>query len=133
MTMRRPHPLSTSLRLERLREEAKFPTQASDRHSQFLLYACLPDSPMGIAPKEAGFVDTGLRFEQPPGYQLYLQSMSPELFVQPFLDNEGRLLVFVFNAGNTTTCFHHGDPIALLSVLASVSTALLIEDEETHD
>lgn len=132
MAMRRPHPLSTSLSLERLHEEARYPSQESDRHSQFLLYSCLPDSPVGVPPKESRVIDTGLKVEQPSGYQLYLQALSPELFVQPVLQ-EGRLLVSVFNAGNTTVCFNHGDPVALLSVLASVSTSLLIEEEESHD
>lgn len=139
--MRRPHPLSASVRVKKLVEEASLPRQMTDGSAGFDLYACItgPNGKVGLAPGERALVGTGIAMAIDQGYEGQVRPRSGLAAKQGITipnspgtidsDYRGEVKVILLNTGNTTFIVNHGDRIAQL-VIQAVPRIELIELEE---
>lgn len=140
---RRPHPLSASVRVKKLVEEALLPKQMTDGSAGFDIHACItgPNAKLGVAPGERVLVGTGIAMAIDEGYEGQVRPRSGLALKQGITvvnspgtidsDYRGELKVILLNTGNTTFVVEHGDRIAQLVVCAVPRVELIeLEDHE---
>lgn len=141
---RRPHPLSASVRVKKLVEEALLPRQMTEGSAGFDLHACIvgPNSKLGIGPGERVLVGTGIAMAIDDGYEGQVRPRSGLSLKSGIMvvnspgtidsDYRGEVKVILLNTGNTTFIVEHGDRIAQL-VIQAVPRVGLIELEEDEE
>jgi dUTPase len=117
---RRPHPLSASVRVKKLVEEALLPRQMTDGSADLNIHACItgPVGKIGIGPGERTLVGTGIAVAIDEGYFLHLTSVNPHL-VAELVDKHGELVVALLNTSPVTQIVEHEAVVARGRVLAS--------------
>jgi dUTP pyrophosphatase len=136
------HPLSCSIRIKKLHEEAQIPQFQSEDASGMDLYACLPDGNVGISPGEARLIPCGIAVQIDQGYEgtirprsgLAVKYLVTVLNSPGTLDSDyrGEVKVILINHGNTTFIVADGERIAqlVLQPVPRVSVTVLEEGEE---
>lgn len=139
------HPLSCSLRIKKLHEDAQVPKFQSDDASGMDLYACLPEGPVGLSPGEARLVPCGIAVAIDQGYEGVVRPRSglAAKYLVTVLnspgtidaDYRGEVKVILINHGNTTFIVADGERVAQLVIQAvpRVSVIVLGEDEELDE
>lgn len=129
---------STSVRVKRLRPNAKLPFRATEHASGFDLYACL-DAPLEVGPAPV-LVPLGLAMEIPPGFDAQVRPRSG-LAKQGVLttlgtidaDYRGELIVTMYAfAPGVRHVVHDGDRIAQL-VITRLAAVTFEEANELSD
>jgi len=138
---RRPHPLSASVRVKKLVEEAPLPRQMTDGSAGFDLHACITgaNGKIGVGPGERALAATGIAMAIDEGYEGQVRPRSGLALKQGITvvnspgtidsDYRGELKVILMNTGNKTFVIEHGDRIAQL-VINAVPRVELLELEE---
>ena len=138
--MRHPHPLSASVRVKKLVDEAQLPQQQTEGSSGFDLYACItgPHGKVGLGPGERTLVGTGIAMAIDRGYEGQVRPRSglankhgitiPNTPGTIDSDYRGEVKVILLNTGNKTFIIEHGERIAQL-VIQAVPRVELIELE----
>jgi dUTP pyrophosphatase len=141
---RRPHPLSATLHVKKLVEEAELPRQMTEGSAGFDLCACItgPNKKLGISPGERTLVGTGIALAIDEGYEGQVRPRSGLALKNGITivnspgtidsDYRGEVKVILMNTGNTTFIIEHGDRIAQLVIQAVPRIELkeLAEDAE---
>lgn len=139
---RSPHPLSCSVRVKKLVEEAQIPQQQTGGSSGFDLHACItgPHGKFGLGPGERTLVGTGVTLAIDQGYEGQVRPRSGLAIKHSITipnspgtidaDYRGELKVIVLNEGNETFIINHGDRIAQLVIQAVPRVELLVLEED---
>lgn len=128
-----------TLKVKRLRPEAKLPLRATEGASGLDLYACLPDGDVTLGPDPVR-VNTGVAIECPAGYDAQIRPRSGlslkgvgVAFGTIDSDYRGELLVTMWAFGSKTEhTISHGDRIAQL-VIAPLAEAAIVEVTELNE
>ena len=130
-----------TIRVKKLRAEAKLPTYGSVDAAGADLYACL-EADVVIAPGQTAFIPTGLAMEIPKNCAglIYARSglackrdLAPANKVGVIdSDYRGEFMVALHNHGNQSQAVCHGDRIAQL-VITPVLTPAYAEVDELTD
>jgi len=122
MTM--PHPLSTSIRLQRLHEDAVLPSAEDMR-----IYAHLPDGKIGVPPGHRKVVSCGFCMELDSGYDAQVQSLWLGPWVEA-VEFEPEVRVVLRNTSPETLLLEPQQPLGRLQILPRVRTVLSLETGE---
>ena len=130
----------SSIRVKKLRPNAKLPTYGSQEAAGADLYACL-DKPVTIQPGKSAFIPTGLSMEIPTGYAglIYARSglackrgLAPANKVGVIdSDYRGEFIIVLHNHGDSDQCVSNGERIAQLVITPVLSVAYCEVDELT--
>lgn len=130
----------SSIRVKKLRLNAKLPTYGSQEAAGADLYACL-DKPVTIQPGKSAFIPTGLSMEIPTGYAglIYARSglackrgLAPANKVGVIdSDYRGEFIIVLHNHGDSDQCVSNGERIAQLVITPVLSVAYCEVDELT--
>jgi dUTP pyrophosphatase len=136
------HPLSCSLRIKKLHEDAQVPKFQSEDASGMDLYAYLPEESVGISPGGARLIPCGIAVSIDQGYEGVVRPRSG-LAIKYLVtvlnspgtidaDYRGEVKVILINHGNTTFIVADGERVAqlVLQPVPRVSITVLGEDEE---
>ncbi|MEL7473692.1 MAG: dUTP diphosphatase [Planctomycetota bacterium] len=137
------NPLSTTLRVVRLRPEAALPEYKSALAAGLDLSACLgPGESVDVAPGEIVKVSTGLRFAIEAGFEGQVRPRSglatkhgitvPNAPGTIDADYRGEAMVALINLGRETFTIEHGMRVAQL-VIAPVAHARVLEVDALDD
>lgn len=136
--MRRAHPLSATVRVKKLHEEALVPRQQTEGSSGFDLHACLPEGngPVKIAPGEQTLVGTGVAVAIDFGYEGQVRPRSGLAAKHGITitnspgtidaDYRGELMAAMVNLGAEPLVIEPGTRVAQI-VFAPVAAARLVE------
>jgi dUTP pyrophosphatase len=132
------HPLSTTIRFQKLHEGVEIPTRATEGSAGFDLRAHLP-AKVGISPGDRLLVPTGLRVEIEPGYEGQVRPRSGLACKEGVTvvnapgtidsDFRGEIHVGLINLGRTTYILEPGTRIAQL-VIQALPRVTVVELEE---
>lgn len=135
------HPLSTTVRFQKIHANAVIPTKATEGSAGFDLRACIP-APIGISPGDRLLVMTGIRVEIEPGHEGQVRPRSglakdhgvTVLNAPGTIDADfrGELGVILINHGRTTYILEPGTRIAQL-VIQALPRVTVVELEEGED
>jgi dUTP pyrophosphatase len=135
------HPLSTTVRFQKVHESAVIPAKATEGSAGFDLYAFLPAA-QGISPGDRLLVPTGIRVEIEPGYEGQIRPRSglackegvTVINAPGTIDSDfrGEVCVGLINLGRTTFILEPGTRIAQLVIqaLPRVTVVVLEQGEE---
>lgn len=132
-----------TVRVKKLRQQAKLPTYGSAQAAGADLHACL-EEPITIEPGETVFIPTGIALEIPEHHAglVYARSslgtrrgLAPANKVGVIdSDYRGEVFVVLYNHGKTAQTIAHGERIAQLVITPVLQPAFVEADvlEQTH-
>ena len=135
------HPLSATLRVKRLNEEASLPVKKTPGSAGFDVCACITEPPgrVGIYPGARAVIPLGIAVDLDEGWEVQVRPRSGLALKKGITvlntpgtvdsDYRGEIKVILANLGDRTFIVEHGDRIAQLVVSAVPRVALIEVDE----
>ena len=133
------HPLSCSVRIKKLHEDAHLPSFQSELAAGLDVYACLPDGNVGISPGEQKLVPCGFAMQLEQGYEAQVRPRSGLALKYAVTvtnspgtidaDYRGEVGVILRNEGKETFIVGHHERVAQLVVQAVPRVSLVEADE----
>ena len=126
-----------SLKIKRLRPNAKLPKRATPGSTGFDIFACIDEGAVTLVGTQPKSIPTGIAIEVPRGYDVQIRPRSGlsargvgVTFGTIDSDYRGEILItmYLFNP-NATFEIKHGDRIAQM-VVGTIADLLLVEVEE---